>query len=177
MSVTSCCSACFVMFQEFVCVRAVLTQWPLTRLVNIVYNIFSLNIYSIKINSRVRRSARRYGRTRLSGWFSHIWPELVLYETFHVSPFRHCCRIFAWRGEMSPRETPQNDDFFVFSHGDLLLRHTKVCDSPCVAFSATVCRIFWRVFALRPFAFSPRKHVHTTWRKSATITYLFCICY
>ena len=27
----------------------------------------------------------------------------------------------------------------------------------------------WRVFAWRPFAFSPRKHVYTTWHKSATI--------
>ena len=28
---------------------------------------------------------------------------------------------------------------------------------------------FWWVFAWRPFAFSPRKHVYTTWHKSATI--------
>ena len=27
----------------------------------------------------------------------------------------------------------------------------------------------WRVFAWRPFAFSPRKHDNTTWHKSATI--------
>ena len=45
----------------------------------------------------------------------------------------------------SPRKNPPNDDFFVFSHGDFLPRHTKVRDNPCVAFSATVCRIFaWR---------------------------------
>jgi len=32
--------------------------------------------------------------------------------------------------------------------------------------------IIWQVFAWRPFAFSPRKHVYTTWHKSATITKL-----
>ena len=83
------------------------------------------------------------------------------------------CRIFAWRGEMSPRANPPNSenhylagfcvatfrptrrkrekaprenspngDFFVLSHGDLSPHHTKVRDIPCVAFSATVCRIF-----------------------------------
>jgi len=31
---------------------------------------------------------------------------------------------------------------------------------------------FWRVFAWRPFAFSPRKHVYTTWHKSATIVFI-----
>ena len=47
--------------------------------------------------------------------------------------------------ERSPRKNPPNDDFFVFSHGDLSPRHTKVRDSPCVAFSATICLIFaWR---------------------------------
>ena len=49
------------------------------------------------------------------------------------------------KGEKSPRENPPNGDFFVFSHGDLSPRHTKVRDIPCLAFSATVCRIFaWR---------------------------------
>ena len=88
--------------------------------------------------------------------------------------------------ERSPSENPPNGDFFVFSHGDLSPRHTKVRDIPCVAFSATVCRIFclarrkvamrkpdkitfYQVFAWRPFAFSPRKHVYTTWHKSSTI--------
>jgi len=37
---------------------------------------------------------------------------------------------------------PPNGDFFVFSHGDLAPRHKKVRDFPCVAFSATFCRIF-----------------------------------
>ena len=47
--------------------------------------------------------------------------------------------------ERSPRENPPNGDFFVFSHGDLSPRNTNVRDIPCVAFSATVCRIFaWR---------------------------------
>jgi len=88
------------------------------------------------------------------------------------------------KGEKAPRENPPNDDFFVFSHGDLSPRHTKVRDIPCVAFSATVCRIFdWRGERLpcenatkSPFGgfsrgdlslFSPRKHVYTTWHKSA----------
>jgi len=49
------------------------------------------------------------------------------------------------KGEKAPRENPPNGDFFVFSHGDFSPRHTKVRDNPCVAFSATVCRIFaWR---------------------------------
>ena len=47
--------------------------------------------------------------------------------------------------ERSPRENSPNGDFFVFSHGALSPRHTKVRDIPCVAFSATFCRIFaWR---------------------------------
>ena len=63
-------------------------------------------------------------------------------------------RAFAWRPrparqrydkqgrkrERSPRENPPNDDYFMFSP-----RHTKVRNIPCLAFSATVCRIFaWR---------------------------------
>jgi len=32
--------------------------------------------------------------------------------------------------------------------------------------------IIWRVFALRLFAFSPRKHDNTTWHKSATTNWL-----
>jgi len=58
------------------------------------------------------------------------------------------CRISVFSGrkrEKAPRENPPNGDFFVFSHGDFSPRHTKVRDIPCVAFSATVCRIFaWR---------------------------------
>jgi len=50
-----------------------------------------------------------------------------------------------FRGEKAPRENPPNGDFCVFSHGDLSPRNTKVRDIPCVAFSATVRRIFvWR---------------------------------
>jgi len=50
-----------------------------------------------------------------------------------------------FRSEKAPRENPPNGDFFVFSHGDLSPRHTKVRDIPFIAFSATVCRIFaWR---------------------------------
>ena len=32
-----------------------------------------------------------------------------------------------FRGEKAPRKNPPNGDFFVFSHGDLSPRHTKVC--------------------------------------------------
>jgi len=46
------------------------------------------------------------------------------------------------KGQKAPDENPPNGDFFVFLHGDLSPRHTKVPDIPCVAFSATVCRIF-----------------------------------
>jgi len=53
-----------------------------------------------------------------------------------------------FRGEKAKwrhAKTPPNGDFFVFSHGDFSPRHTKVSDISCVAFSATVCRIFaWR---------------------------------
>ena len=49
-----------------------------------------------------------------------------------------------FRGEKAKRrhaKNPPNGDFFVFSHGGLSPRHTKVR----VAFSATVCRVFaWR---------------------------------
>jgi len=97
---------------------------------------------------------------------------------FRVTTFRPARQRYDKQGrtrKRSPRQNPPNVDFFVFSHGDLSPRHTKVRDILCVAFSATVCRIFawrgtfWRVFAWRPFAFSPRKHVYTTWHTSATI--------
>jgi len=35
----------------------------------------------------------------------------------------------------------------------------------------------WRVFVWRPFAFSPRKHVYTTWHKSATICFRCSVCF
>jgi len=116
-------------------------------------------------------------------------------------------RVFAWRpfappgkdttnrgenAKRSPRENPPIGDFFVFSHGDLSPRHTKVRDIPCVAFSATVCRFFaWRGErspcenpTKSPFGgfsrgdlsrFRPRKHVYTTWHKSATIKTSFSL--
>jgi len=47
-----------------------------------------------------------------------------------------------FRGEKAPRENPPNGGFFVFSHGYLSPRHTKVRHCSCVAFSPPVCRIF-----------------------------------
>jgi len=73
-----------------------------------------------------RQAKTRKGATRkpAKSWKITIWPR---------------------KRERSPRENPPNGDFFVFSHCDLSPRHTKVRDIPCVAFSATVCRIFaWR---------------------------------
>ena len=67
---------------------------------------------------------------------------------FRVAIFRPARQRYDKQGrkrERSTRKNPPNDDFFVFSYGDLSPRHTKVRDIPCVAFSATVCRIFaWR---------------------------------
>jgi len=40
-----------------------------------------------------------------------------------------------FRGEKAPRENPPNGDFFMFLHGDLSPRHTKVRHVLCVAFS------------------------------------------
>jgi len=58
------------------------------------------------------------------------------------------CRINVFsgrKGERAPRENPPNVHFFVFSHGDLSPRHTKVRHFSCFAFSPPVCRIFaWR---------------------------------
>jgi len=58
------------------------------------------------------------------------------------------CRISVFLGrkrEKAPRKTPPNGDFFVFSHGDLSPRHTKVRDILRVAFSPTDCGVFaWR---------------------------------
>jgi len=94
-----------------------------------------------------------------------------------------------FRGEKAKRRHAKTRQMvtFVFSHGDLSPRHTKVRGIPCVAFSATVKFVLslpgeakgrhaktrqnhhLAGFAWRPFAFSPRKHVYTTWHKSATI--------
>jgi len=57
---------------------------------------------------------------------------------FRVATFRPAIR----KREKAPRENPPNGAFFVFLHGDLSPRHTKVRDILCVAFSAIVCRIF-----------------------------------
>jgi len=74
----------------------------------------------------------------------------------------------------------------VFSRGGLSPRHAKTRqmegeNSPLINVSylrlagRTVATrkhekvTIWRVFAWRPFAFSPRKHDNTTWHKSATI--------
>jgi len=58
------------------------------------------------------------------------------------------CRINVFsgrKGERAPRENLPNGHFFVFSHGDLSPRHTKVRHFLCFAFSPPVCRIFaWR---------------------------------
>jgi len=53
------------------------------------------------------------------------------------------CRIIVFSGRKGAKNPP-NDDFFVFSHGDLSPRHTKVRHFSCVT--------IWRVFAWRPFA-------------------------
>ena len=48
------------------------------------------------------------------------------------------CRIIVFsgrKGQKAPRENPPNGDFFVFSHGDLSPRHTKVLHFSCLAFS------------------------------------------
>jgi len=47
--VASGLSACFVLFCVFIFVRAILSRCPLTKHDYIVYNIISLNIYSIYI--------------------------------------------------------------------------------------------------------------------------------
>jgi len=50
-----------------------------------------------------------------------------------------------FQGEKAPRKNPPNGDVYVFSHGEISPRHTKVRHFSCVAFSPPVCRIFaWR---------------------------------
>jgi len=87
---------------------------------------------------RVFGAKRRHVKTRQMGTFS----------CFRMATFRPARQRYDKQGlkrERSPRKNPPNDDFFVFSHGDLSPRHTKVRDILCVAFSATVCRGFaWR---------------------------------
>jgi len=74
--------------------------------------------------------------------------QMVILADFRLATFRPARQRYDKQGrkrERSPRENPPNVDFFVFLHGDLSPRHTKVRNIPCVAFSATVCRIFaWR---------------------------------
>jgi len=74
-----------------------------------------------------------------------MWFLKAFYGGWFV-PFRII--VFSGRnvwGEQAPRENPQNGEFFVFSHGDLTPRHTKVRHFSCVAFSPPVSRIFaWR---------------------------------
>ena len=57
---------------------------------------------------------------------------------FRVATFPPAMQRYDKQGrkrERSPRENPPNGDLFVFSHGDLSPRHTKVREIPCVAFS------------------------------------------
>ena len=68
-------------------------------------------------------------------------------EQLQITMVADLCQVVlsCFRGEKAPRENPPNGDFFVFSHGDLSPRHTKVRHFSCVAFSPPVCRIFaWR---------------------------------
>jgi len=91
-----------------------------------------------------------------------------------------------FRGEKAPRENLPNGDFFrVFAWRPFAPPHESTtlfmrclfayCLSYlCLARRKVAMRkpdkiTFWRVFAWRHFAFSPRKHVFTTWHKSATI--------
>jgi len=80
----------------------------------------------------------RYAKTRQN---HHL-------ASFRAATFRPARQRYDKQGrtrERSPRENPPNDGFFVFLHSDLSPRHTKVRDILCVAFSASVCRIFaWR---------------------------------
>ena len=73
------------------------------------------------------------------------------------------------------KKTP-NDDFFVFSHGDLLPGHTKLRNFSCVAFSPPVCHIFaW--WGERSPLFAPpgenAKRRHTKTRQMMTFS---CFC-
>jgi len=74
-------------------------------------------------------------------------------------------RVFAWRPFAPPHDSSRHSMRCVFGYclSYLSLARRKV------AMRKPDKIIFWRVFAWRPFAFSPRKHVYTTWYKSATI--------
>jgi len=109
---------------------------------------------------------------------------------FRVATFRPARQRYDKQGrkrERSPRENPPNGDFVVFSHDALWPRHTKVRKIPGVAFLVSVCLIFACRGERSPcenptkspfgrfsrgdlFALSSRKHVYTTWHKSATIS-------
>jgi len=93
------------------------------------------------------------------------------------------CRISVFSGrkcEKAPREKPPNGDFFVFSHGDVSPRHTKVRDIGALRFRLLFVVTLpggvkgrhaktRKITIWRGFAFTPRKHAYTTWHKSATI--------
>jgi len=74
-------------------------------------------------------------------------------------------RVFAWWHFAPPHESTRHSMRFVFGYclSYLCLARRKVATRKPDEIA------FWGVFAWRPFAFSPRKHVYTTWYKSATI--------
>jgi len=74
-------------------------------------------------------------------------------------------RVFAWRPFAPPHESTRHSMRCVFGYrlSYLCLARRKV------AMRKPDKITFWRVIAWRPFAFSPRKHVYTTWHTSATI--------
>ena len=80
-------------------------------------------------------------------FLSHKTYCLNLIATGLVFMVADLCHVVlsCFRGEKAPRENPPSGDVFVFSHGDLSPRHTKIRHFSCVAFSPPVCRIFaWR---------------------------------
>ena len=79
-------------------------------------------------------------------------------------------RVFAWRPFAPPHESTRHSMRCVFGYclSYLCLARRKV------AMRKPDKIIFWRVFAWRPFAFSPRKHVYTTWHKLLLTHYWMC---
>jgi len=74
-------------------------------------------------------------------------------------------RVFAWRPFAPPHESTRQSMRCIFGYclSYVCLARRKV------AMRKPAKITIWRVLAWRPFAFSPRKHVYTTWHKSATI--------
>jgi len=125
MFVMSCCACLLLCCLCLFLVRTTLSWW--------FCRVFAWRPFASPgketTNSSRKRNAWNVAYFRVSGRKVAMrkHEKVTNWRVFAWRPFRifaPVCRIFAWRGEWSPRENTPNGDFFVFLRGDLSMKST-----------------------------------------------------